>query len=231
MKKNTEKIILSKLEEIEDKVKYLSSRDLREKQYKLHLITMIGAAIVSLLIATLMRVLEVVFTSSMILIGVIILYFSSYVAVFLISSIKKYFSIDDFHISCKFNERNFKKLFLDIISNKFINLNNFREKKIKSQLRGLQTFAYIFQTFNENYDKKIRYLKKRINQVKELEWELSKDEKDDRKSSIVLLVDDGTVEFGLDSEHFPIKEAEKILGIVRKYEKDGLLSELKSEGF
>jgi len=231
MSKNFENKILDKIEEIENKVNAINSREVREKQFRLLLYSMIGAAIVSLVISTSIRLLDQIFPgSSLLSIGGLIILSSLYGIVFLVIAIKSHFSIGNYEVACKFDSQQSKEIFKMILGNKFLNLNDFIIKRIHPNPRGFHWFSYIYDTTGEKYEKKIIYLRKNFQHMKELEWTLRK-KTGTNYSSINLDLDNGNLEFSLYSKNFTNAEAQGILNRIRRFDKRKILKITKTEAF
>jgi len=192
---------------------------------------MIGAAIASLVISTSIRLLDQIFPgSSLLSIGVLIILSSFYGIAFLMIAIRSHFSIGDYEVTSKFDSQQSKEIFKMILNNNFLNLNDFIIKRIHPKPRGFHWLSYIYDMTGEKYEKKISYLRKNFQHMKELEWTLRK-KTGTKYSSINLDLDNGNLEFSLYSKDFTNAEAQGILKRIRRFEKKRILKITRMEAF
>jgi hypothetical protein len=227
------KIIVKKLESIEERISKISSRRERQRQFKLLLYSMISAAMASLAVSTTIKMLENTFGPFIVGVGFIIIYLAFYALAFLIISMRSMYEIGDFVIECKFTSDKFKRIFNDILDDRILKISEFEKKELGVRLRGLQTFDYYLRRFREKYDKKIEYIRPIQNEIKKIKWKLYVKQKSNNFSEIILSRKNGECKLsvGLDSKDFSFENAIGILDKIKRYQERGILKIESKEGF
>lgn len=163
--------VLEKLEELNRKIDSLQSRKQRERQYSLILLSSITAVLLALIVQSIFNLVPESLKLAITLITVeaaIVFIF-----VFVLPNLQKVLELGDIRISFKIkkdsteNRKNLLRILIEAVRKENVKFS------VSPQLMGIQTFfIYYLKRIGEPVENKIKYLKKNINEVKNLYLEM-----------------------------------------------------------